>query len=254
MPAGDGKVKMEGAVSSPVGPLDNNSQKPHARAPYQPSGSVPDQPTLSVNQAALRDSSSIMLTYQPMIQLRTTRIKIPNAHPSDLPPDFQQRLQQLLARGGQEGAGRPTGQPGSSAPGPTPHPRLRAVYVREGCIELLLRTEDWGGVAPARGESAEAAGSVGLLRAAQGTGDGGGDSTAHGDRPSALGCWVAGPTATLYQRACTTARVLEPGCCGMQRRSGTRCSCPERAAGRPMHRKRRCKRRPTARHRSACSA
>ncbi len=93
--------------------------------------------------------------YRSFLQFRTTHIKIPNAHPSDLPPDFQQRLQQLLARGGQEGAGRPTGQPGSWVPGIASHPLLHAVYVREGCIELVLRTEDWGGVALARGGRAD---------------------------------------------------------------------------------------------------
>ncbi len=186
------------APNSSVSPrLSPHSDVAHDSAATLPSSCPPDQPTLSANQAFLRNSSSIMPTYRSFLQFRTTHIKIPNAHPSDLPPDFQQRLQQLLARGGQEGAAGPTSQPGSAAPGPAPHPRLHTVYIREGCIELLLCTDDWGGAAPTRGESAEAAGSVGLLPAAHGAGDGGGDSTAHGDRPSTLGCWVAGPDSSF---------------------------------------------------------
>lgn len=64
--------------------------------------------------------------YTGFLQCRTTRYKLPGCDPAQITPGFERRLAELVA---QKSGGRT---------------RLAHVYVRSGCIELLLDSEDWG--------------------------------------------------------------------------------------------------------------
>ncbi|KAG2436326.1 hypothetical protein HXX76_006636 [Chlamydomonas incerta] len=78
--------------------------------------------------------------YRSVVRRRTTRIKVPFAEPEQLSPGFMQRLQDVAAQHGVVLAG---------------------VYVRPGCIELLLDLEVWSTGSDAGSDASMATGAAG---------------------------------------------------------------------------------------------
>lgn len=87
---------------------------------------LPPKPSSPPSAApAVAQLASVRLLYTPRVRLRSTHLKIHGADPRDLPPDYEQRLADVVRASGRE---------------------LLGVYVRAGCIELVLDStgEGWG--------------------------------------------------------------------------------------------------------------
>ncbi len=95
--------------------------------------------------------------YRRVVSYRTAVLKIPGYHPSDITPGFVQRLAQTLEQQQQQqpqqlqahqlikgatGGGAAASGEGQNAAGGGGFVRLKAAYVREGCIELGLYLEE----------------------------------------------------------------------------------------------------------------
>ncbi|GLI61090.1 hypothetical protein VaNZ11_003305 [Volvox africanus] len=72
------------------------------------------------------------LPYIPYIQRASLFTKIPDYEPEQITPGFEQRLALLVAALGGGGGGSSSSR------------RLGWVYIRPGCVELLLEEEEWG--------------------------------------------------------------------------------------------------------------
>ncbi|GIL82191.1 hypothetical protein Vretifemale_11084, partial [Volvox reticuliferus] len=82
---------------------------------------VPDLATVANGRAVCGAvSTTLTIPYKSPIRRRTARIKIPFAEPEDIAPGYVERLQALVAQRGMH---------------------LSGVYVRPGCIELLMDLE-----------------------------------------------------------------------------------------------------------------
>ncbi len=90
--------------------------------PFRHSGPGPGGPPPKPSGApsavpAVAQRASVRLPYTPRVHLTSTHLKIHGADPRDLPPDYVQRLADVASASGRE---------------------LLGVYVRAGCIELVL--------------------------------------------------------------------------------------------------------------------
>ncbi len=155
--------------------------------------------------------------YRGVVSVRTVTYKIPGYHPGDIPPGYVQRLAAALLQQQQQGqqqqqlsaetVGGAEGVAAAAAAAATPRPgahggthvQLKATYVREGCIELVLylaeRVQEDGG---SDGEDAAAGVDSGVRwqdspKAGERRGEQGpGGGTAFGERgggEAGVRCW-----------------------------------------------------------------
>ncbi|KXZ47795.1 hypothetical protein GPECTOR_32g407 [Gonium pectorale] len=137
--------------------------------------------------------------YRSPVRRMTARVKIPFAEPEQLGPDYVERLQQLSAQRGL---------------------CLTAVYVRQGCIELLIDEERWPRGADAAAAGAAAGGGVGarlrqLLAASSASGSTGAVPSGAPLPPLDLDTLLAAlqlqpPPPPLAQDAASTAQIDAP--------------------------------------------
>ncbi|GFR48451.1 hypothetical protein Agub_g10352, partial [Astrephomene gubernaculifera] len=99
------------------------------------------QPDLSVATATQRQRRPLP-PYQPYIKRSAIFAKIPGCHPEDIPPGYEQRLAHLIAV--TKGNADNSSYGDNVSTKPIGHRWLSNVYIRDGCVELLLEEEEWG--------------------------------------------------------------------------------------------------------------
>ncbi|KXZ49408.1 hypothetical protein GPECTOR_21g634 [Gonium pectorale] len=127
-------------VSRPLARWEPLPPRPFSACAIDFSSSTDDHPSPKASATdpqrygcAYLDTAPALARYRPFIKRTTFLAKIPGHDPSELTPGYVERLAALVASSQGGGCGSGASQR-----------RLAGVYVRRGCVELLIETEEWG--------------------------------------------------------------------------------------------------------------